>query len=104
MDDGLTLETHLLSYWRQSGVLPDQLKVPPIPYELQYIWDWWVELHNTRPVAMDICALTYTEVANWSNLLKINVTAFEVRCIMALDCAFMRNHSAQQAKQAPSAK
>lgn len=104
MDDGLTLRDHLVSHWKQSGVMPDQLAVAPIPYELEHIWDWWVQLDDRRQVGMDVCALTYTEITNWSILLKINPTPFEVRCIIALDCAFMRNHRAQQAKKASSAK
>jgi len=89
MDDGLTLETHLVSHWRQSGIMPDQLDVPPIPYELLYIWNWWTELHQTRPTGMDEGHITYTEIHNWSTLLKINVTPLEIRCIMALDSAYI---------------
>lgn len=102
MDDGLTLETHLTSHWKQSGQMPEQLNVPDIPYELIYVWDWWVELNRTRPVGMDIGALNYTEIANWATLLKIGITAFEVRCIMALDSAYMRVRGEQQARKAAS--
>jgi hypothetical protein len=69
--------------------MPPQLDVPSIPIELSYIWDWWVALDETRQVGMDRCHITYTEIAHWSILLKINVTAFEVRCIMALDSAYL---------------
>ncbi len=99
MDDGLTLEQHLTSYWKQSGVLPPQLDIPPIPYELKYIWDWWCDLHKTRPVGMDEGHITYTEIENWSTLLKISVTPFEVRCIMALDSAYIRFRIEQQERK-----
>lgn len=99
MDDGLTLEQHLISHWKQSGVMPTQLDVPPIPYEISYIWDWWCELNKTRSVGMSAAHITYTEIANWAILLKINATAFEVRCIIALDSACMRCNSEQQARK-----
>ena len=102
MDDGLTLETHLVSHWKQSGVMPDQLNFPPIPYELEYIWDWWLELQKTRPNGMQAGHITYSEVDRWSFLLKINVDPFEVRCIMALDSVFLQCQREQQDRKAAS--
>jgi hypothetical protein len=96
MDDGLTLEDHLKSHWKQSGVQPEQLDFPNIPVEIEYIWDWWVALANTRPAGMGMEHITYTEITNWSNLLKINVTPFEVRCIMALDSTYLVVRKEQQ--------
>lgn len=102
MDDGLTLEVHLTNYWRQSGVCPEQLNHPPIPYELSYIWDWWVDLQKTRPIGMGEGHITYSEIMNWSTLLKINVDPFEVRCIMALDSAYLGCRIKQQEREAAS--
>ena len=105
MDDGLTLEKHLVSYWKQSGVMPAQLNFPPIPYELQYIWEWWLDLQKTRPIGMQAGHITYTEIFNWSTLLKINVIPFEIRCIMALDSAYLScQRKQQERKLAPSGK
>lgn len=102
MEDGLTLETHLTSHWRQSGVCPDQLNYPDLPYELAHIWEWWIDLQSTAPIGMERSHINYTEIANWSTLLKINITPFEIRCIMALDSAHMRCHSEQREKKKPS--
>ena len=99
MDDGLTLETHLINHWRQSGVMPDQLNHQPIPYELEYIWGWWLVLHKTRPCGMAEGHITYTEIYHWSRLLKINVDPFEVRCIMAVDSAYITCRSEQQQRK-----
>jgi hypothetical protein len=84
--------------------MPDQLNVPPIPPELSYIWDWWLELHKTRPVAMEEGHISYTEIYNWSTLLKINVTPFEIRCIMALDSAYIGFRAEQQQRKSSSKK
>lgn len=100
MDDGLTLEQHLTSYWKQSGVIPAQLDLPPIPYEIKYIWDWWLDLNKSRAVGMAACHITYTEISNWSKLLKISITEFEVRCIMDLDSAYLSVGSEQRDRKA----
>lgn len=102
MEDGLSLEVHLTNYWRQSGVLPDQLNIPPIPVELEYVWEWWLKLHSTRSVGMEECHITYTEIMNWSSLLKINIDPFEVRCIMALDSAYLACRIKQRERKMPS--
>lgn len=104
MDDGLTLEHHLISYWKQSGILPDQLNIPPIPHELYYIWSWWLDLHKTRPVGMSEGHVTYTEMSNWSNLLKIKITPFEIRCIMLLDSAYISFRIKQEKQKLASSK
>lgn len=44
------------------------------------------------------CHISYTEVANWSRLLKIELTAFEVTCIMKLDSVFVKCHAPEPVK------
>ena len=104
MDDGLTLETHLLNYWRQSGEMPEQLNYPSVPYELEYVWGWWVSLHATRSIGMSESPISYTEIQNWSTLLQINVNQFEVRCIIAIDSAYFTCRSKQQENSAATTK
>jgi hypothetical protein len=92
-EDGLSLEDHLRSYWRQTGICPGQLQVETIPYEIEYIWGWWIELQHTRqPAFSGHSHITYTEVRNWSLLVDITVTAFEVKCIMEIDTIFIDCH------------
>lgn len=104
MEDGQTLETHLTSIWRQSGVIPDALDTLPVPYDLEHVWNWWLQLQETRPVGMQEGHITYTEMQNWSTLLKINVSPFEVRCIMAIDSAYIRTLNTQRAEKAQAEK
>lgn len=98
MSDGLTLEAHLMSGWRQTGKMPERLDVPPIPYELEYIWDWWQELDKIRPSGMELQRIDHLMIESWSRLEKIGVVPFEVRCIMALDSAYVRCYNQQHAK------
>jgi len=104
MEDGQTLETHLVSYMKQSGVCPPQLDIPPFPYEAEHIWEWWLQLQQTRAVGMAANHITYTEVENWAKRLKINPTPFEVRCIMAIDSAYLSVQNEQQKRKAATTK
>lgn len=82
--------------------MPDQLNVLPIPIDVDHIWDWWLELGRTRSTGMDASHITYTEVESWSRLLQLNVSKFEVRCLMALDTVFINCQREAQANKAAS--
>lgn len=84
--------------------MPDQLDVPPFPYEINHIWDWWVTLQASRPIGMESGHITYAEIESWSRLVKINVIPFEVRCIMALDSLYLACSKEQQGRKAASRK
>jgi hypothetical protein len=83
-------------------VLPEQLEVAPIPYELQHVWDWWMQLQATRSMGMEANHISYQEIANWSKLLNVKVTALEVRSLIALDSAYMNHCAAVRAANKPS--
>lgn len=104
--DKITLESHLLNYWRQSGVMPEQLDTKPIPFEIAHVWSWWLELRQTRQIGMAACHITYTEVFSWAALLNIKLLPFEVRCLMAIDTACLEcSKVAEEARAAqPSTK
>jgi hypothetical protein len=48
--------------------------------------------------------ITFTEVENWAKLLKITPTAFEVRCIMAIDSAYLSVQDEQHKRKAATKK
>ena len=84
--------------------MPDQLDVEPFPYEVNHIWEWWLTLQASRPIGMQSGHITYAEIHSWSTVLKINVTPFEVRCIMALDSLYLACSREQQERKAASSK
>ena len=86
--------------------MPPQLDFPPIPYELDHIWNWWIELDKTRQVGMEECSITYSEIESWSRLLKIDVTPFEVQCLIGIDslAAASRSRSREAARKAAQNK
>ena len=97
-EDGVTLQLHLENYWKQSGVKPEQLDVDPIPLEIEYVWAWWLQLHETRQMGMEANHIAYTEVASWSKLMQIQPTCFEIKCIMALDTVYLNYRAEALAK------
>jgi hypothetical protein len=101
-EDGISLQVHLESHWRQTGVLPEQLNVAPIPYELAHVWGWWMQLQATRSTGMEQNHITFQEIASWSNLLGIGVSQFEVRGLMALDTCFITHSASVRAAKAAS--
>jgi hypothetical protein len=99
--DGQSLETHLISYYRQTGEVPEQLLVEPIPFELTHVWQWWHQLHATRSIGNRRCHITYAEVHAWATVLQLSPAPFEIACLMAVDTAYMQWHDVVDAKNAP---
>jgi hypothetical protein len=44
-DDGVSSRSRLEQVWKQTGVMPKELELPPLPFELLYLreifWDIW---------------------------------------------------------------
>jgi hypothetical protein len=96
--DGATLREHLELAWRQTGKKPDQLFVPELPYVLTNVWEWFAEMHATRSSGeFGICKLGYVAIDSWSRLVGIELSLFELKCIVALDNLYVR-HQAQKDK------
>jgi hypothetical protein len=63
-----------------------KLTPPPMPPELAYLWEWWIELHAARPEsAHGIAPFTYGELAAWSRLTGVEPTAWETATLLTLD-------------------
>jgi hypothetical protein len=83
--------------------MPEQLDVTPIPVELGHVWDWWQALNKTRPVGMDIGAITYSEIKSWRDLYGYEISRFELDCLMTIESVFMRVRREQMARKQPTA-
>jgi hypothetical protein len=55
-----------------------------MPEELQYLWEWYLELRNVEG------ALTFTEIRNWTELTKQPLLAWEVDLLRAIDRIYWR--------------
>ncbi len=72
--------------FKQTGKRPAQLDAVQIPEWLIYLWQWFVELHNTRGEGMSgVAPITYSEMKAWSELTGNEPTPWEVRAIKAVD-------------------
>jgi len=81
----------LESAYRQTGVVQPELeRAKDIPQEVQYVWNWFKELHNTRSSnGFSANALTYQEILAWATLTGRNPDAWEVQLIKYLDMQFL---------------
>ncbi len=73
---------------RQTGRVPKALMVPDCPPEMWYIWEWFHQLSNDRRIdGMNgiECSITSQDIAHWSMVEKVTLTAFELQVIRRLD-------------------
>lgn len=84
--------------------MPEQLDVPSVPFEIEHVWGWWCQLDSTRQVSMDLCRITFSEIKAWSELYRVEISPFELDCLVMLDTIYMRIRSEQQARSAATNK
>ena len=65
---------------------------------MEYIWTWFMDLHETRGGGFGPGPVTWTELVNWSDLTGIRPTPWEARMIRLLDRAYQQ-YSAEKAKE-----
>ncbi|MCK5245223.1 MAG: hypothetical protein KAJ90_08130 [Desulfobacterales bacterium] len=69
---------------------PKQCVKIELPYCVVYLWQWFCELSNSRDYGMvGPKPLSYSEIQAWSQLTKIDPTAWEVQAIKAIDRVFI---------------
>lgn len=61
------------------------------PYELEYLYTWFVELGSTRQSGMGLCPITFTEMQSWAELIGITLSAFEVRTLRRIDTLYVHH-------------
>jgi len=59
-----------------------------------YLWDWFMQLHGARQFQLGYgavmeCALTYPDIAAWSQLHGIELVSWEVRVLKELDMLWL---------------
>ncbi len=92
MDDGASVGDHLASAQRQLAMLPGRRKpppepnTPPFPEELDYLWDWFLELfqgvvHN----GMAEPTVTWEALRAWQIACDIGpIEPWEAKVLVAL--------------------
>lgn len=98
--DGKTLQWHLEKVRDSTGRAPPQLDIPPAPYELEYLWAYFVSLNRKRTAgAAQLNPLSDAQILAWERRNRLLLTPFESECIDALDDVFLEH--AGRVRQAP---
>ena len=85
----LTLRATLEQVEFQTGVTPDELAIGDLPECAMHLWDWFLELSDTRQNGMSINPISHTEIISWSRLMRIRLEPWEVRALKIIDNAFI---------------
>lgn len=60
-------------------------ELPPFPEALRHIWDWYLELSDTRGFSTVAGPITHSEITAFSEGELIHITAWERRLIRKID-------------------
>lgn len=76
----------------QTGIMPPQLDVPPIPHELVHVWDYFCQLSRKRTNGgLAANPISDEQITAWERRQGFRLTPFEGECIDALDEVFLSN-------------
>ena len=91
LKDGCTKREHLASAWRQTGIMPDELKaVPKLPLSIHYLWATFLELHRRRKSnGFGPVPLQYLDVEAWGRLTNRKLDVWELQAILGVDDAYL---------------
>tara|TARA_R110000868_G_scaffold150541_11_gene373805 strand:+ start:460 stop:777 length:318 start_codon:yes stop_codon:yes gene_type:complete len=74
----------------KQAELEEELEVPPFPDGVGYLWEWFMDLSRSRPsTGFGPAGITYSEIQAWAALKRVNVAAWEVDILRALDAVFL---------------
>lgn len=80
-----TVRQNLEGVYKQTGIKPKKLaNHPKQPADLDYLIRWYSQLIRSSS------ELSYTEIAHFSQLMKINIKPWEIDIIMRLFSIFNR--------------
>ena len=71
--------------------MPNELDVEPLPYELEHVWQYFLQLHRKRTHGMSPNPISDEAILAWQRRHGIELTPFEGECIDALDEIYLSN-------------
>ena len=93
-EDKATLREHLTSMWRQSGVKPEALNVPPLPPLAAHLWVWFVDLDSERGTnGMGASRITSGAIRDWSWATGNQLELWERTALRKLDALWLKEQS-----------
>lgn len=99
-DLGITRRAELQQVEKQKGKPIEELECQEIPDYVQYLWNWFWEINETRSSnGFGMNPLTFLEIQAWSNLNMYWVRPWEVKTIKRMD-AVLLEFQAEDSKKA----
>jgi hypothetical protein len=81
------LRTHLMAAYRQTGIMPDQLRdAPELPELGAHVWKWYCELDQCRKSGEPI---TNRDILDWQQLYGQKLEPWELRAIKTIDRVYL---------------
>lgn len=99
LPDGASLRDHLTAAVRQGGRADPRLAAQP-PRGVEHLWFAFLDLHGARVSGFGVSAIAPSEVLAWQTLRGVQLTAWEVETLTAVDRAVVAVMNEQQAKKA----
>lgn len=79
-ESGISQRKKLEQVWDQTGVKPDQLKIEPLPSEVQYLYEIFYDLYNSE-------GITWNEIYHYQRVKGIELDNFELLLIRSTNNA-----------------
>ena len=89
--DGIPEREHLKVVEQQTGKTPLPLIAPDFPEVLDYLWEIFIKLSNTRGQGFDDpLPITYSEIKSWSEMTGTEIYPWEVDAVKRLDAVYVK--------------
>lgn len=85
--------------------LPELEDLVELPDSMQYVWSWFIELHNARTSnGFGLNPITYADIKAYFDLYDIVPQDWQVQLIKQLDNVALNAFAKQQKEEAEKAK
>ncbi len=85
--------------------LPELEDLVELPDSMQYVWTWFIDLHNARTSnGFGLNPITYSDMKAYFDLHGIDVADWQVSLIKQLDNVALNAFAKQQKEEAEKAK
>jgi hypothetical protein len=103
LEDGATLRVHLQRMAVNSGgrVVDPRLVPAEIPLEVSAVWGAFLSLTLSRRSGMGLSPLTLVDIEAWSRMNGVQLTPWELDCLLEVDRATLLAVHRQQSKGKP---
>ncbi len=95
MPDGKsTVRQNYESAARQLPEFAKRLIGPPLPQSMEYLWQWFIELHRGRTLnGMGPTRASHQDVLAWQQMYGVHPRPWELRALMSLGTLWVNINS-----------